>query len=196
MIEQEYSSSQLGTAVVIVSKGAEGRSSVVEALIHRFKLKNFDLIDRDTCRYFSLSKGNSIYSDIDQGKISTVVVKSIDDICNGISDEDDLLSLLCLMSEKEIRFISIDEGVDLMGSQSKLALMVLNRYRRAAFQTKSANVRSGIQKAKKSGKTLGRPAKRDQQKIKQLRLQGLTIQKIADLLKISVGSVHRSLVDI
>jgi DNA invertase Pin-like site-specific DNA recombinase len=60
-------------------------------------------------------------------------------------------------------------------------------------QEKVRNIKFGIYKAKLEGKQLGRPKKSDYNHILNLRHQGLSIQKIADALKISRGSVQYAL---
>lgn len=182
--------SEINIVAIPISKAKE---RITNYIIRRFKLQSLNFIDRNLDNDLLLSGDESIYSRIAYSKISTLVVKSLDDICDVISNEDELFSLLWQISEKNIRFISINEKIDVLGSEAKLALMLLKKYRETVFRKKSESVRNGIQNAKEKGKPLGRPVKRDIEKINELRSKGFTIQKIAETLKLSVGSVHRSL---
>jgi DNA invertase Pin-like site-specific DNA recombinase len=130
---------------------------------------------------------------LEGGEINTIIARGFSDLCSEFDNEDELISFLFKLSERRIRFISANENIDKVSSDAGLMLNFLSAYRAQTSYRRSENVRKGLLSAKEKGKLLGRPAKRDVQKIRELREKGMTIQQIAEALKLSVGSVHKSL---
>jgi DNA invertase Pin-like site-specific DNA recombinase len=120
---------------------------------------------------------------IEDLKVDSVVVKNTSELWTIVADEDQLLGFLKFISVKKIRFVSIEDQIDLNASQSELILLLLEQYRRQVFHQRSKNVRMGIQQAKKSGKALGRPTKCDSEKNTRVKTSGIYYSKNCEGLK-------------
>ena len=57
------------------------------------------------------------------------------------------------------------------------------------------HIQNSLMKRKESGQNIGRPSKRDDKKIVELRRRGLTYREISQALRISIGAVQRGLVN-
>lgn len=135
------------------------------------------------------------WTEIKNDTVSALVVPSWRTLFEEFNTEDDLLAFLSEASSKQIKIISCEDKAEIDSSSVSSVLMVVQIYRTNSFEERSSNVRKGLKLAKEMGQTLGRPLKVDVQKVKDLRREGFTIQRIAESLGVSVGSVHRALTD-
>ncbi len=167
---------------------------------------SFDLkLDRISNSYFSCSDYSSMrkhvtsweeaWAEIKNDTVSALVVPSWHLLFEEFNSEDDLLVFLSEASNRQMKIIACEDRAEIDSSSVSSVLMVVQTYRTNSFEERSANVRKGLQLAKEMGQTLGRPLKVDVQKVKDLRKDGFTIQRIAESLGVSVGSVHRALTE-
>lgn len=165
----------------------------VEHFLKNYNLQNFAHLENLQNSKQLFGEIHSLASTLKTGEFNALVISNIKELCLHIFSEDDLYVFLSTLSQVNIRFISLEDRIDISTSQAQFILFFMKIFKSNVFSSRSENVRRGIQSAKESGKTLGRPTKRNIEKIKDLREKGFTMQKIADRLRLSVGSVHRTL---
>lgn len=92
-----------------------------------------------------------------------------------------------------VKFIATKDNVDYSTPSGRLFVQVLGSL--AEFEKALLRERTmmGLAHARRMGKTLGRPKKRDDDAIKSLRSSGLTFAKIQAKLGVSKGAVCRAL---
>lgn len=121
-----------------------------------------------------------------------VVVWSVDRLGRSLRD---LVLILKQLEDKKIELYSHSQGIDtstVMGRMMWQFLAVFSEFEREMIRER---VRMGLDKARASGKTLGRPGRYQQhiEHVLQMRRQGMGILKIARSLRIGTGSVKRIL---
>lgn len=161
--------------------------------------------DRTVQSHFSCSGFSSMkryvtswdeaWAEIKNDTVSELVVPSWNILFEEFNTEDELLIFLSEASNRQIKILACEDKTEIDSSSASSVLLVVQIYRTNSFEERSANVRKGLKLAKEMGQTLGRPLKVDAQKVKDLRRNGFTIQRIAESLGVSVGSVHRALTE-
>lgn len=126
-------------------------------------------------------------------KFAVFSVWSISEFCESFPSEAKLLECLESLSKSSTIFVSVSDALQFKTSEAQFILEILKQYRKKSSELRSEGIRKGISFSKEEGRSWGRPQKLNDQAIQDLRLTGLTMQEIADTLKISVGSVHRVL---
>lgn len=104
-----------------------------------------------------------------------------------------LIDLLTEFEHLGIDFISYNENIDTSSPLGKAMFTVIGAMAELERNIIRERVRAGVATAKSNGKRLGRPVTRNDQKIIDLRNQGLSIRKIASALNTSIASVQRSI---
>lgn len=98
-----------------------------------------------------------------------------------------------------VRFVAVTQGIDTDGQGSpapKLMLNLLGAFAEFERELISERTKSGLQRARREGKTLGRPAVVfDRRKAEKLREKGASIRTIASELNVSVGTAARRLAE-
>jgi len=97
---------------------------------------------------------NKMLADIRAGKISCVLVYKLDRIGRSLQH---LLNLFEEFDSRGIEFISLTQNINTSTPEGKMflrMLMVLAEYERELIVSR---VKAGLERAKKEGKTLGRP---------------------------------------
>ncbi|NUN06654.1 MAG: recombinase family protein [Bdellovibrio sp.] len=104
-----------------------------------------------------------------------------------------LLTLFEELEGLQISLVSHQEAIDLSSSLGRVIATIMSAL--AAFERDliKERVAAGIQRAKDSGKKLGRPQSIDRTAIISARERGLTYAEIQKELKISAGSVAQAL---
>jgi DNA invertase Pin-like site-specific DNA recombinase len=93
-----------------------------------------------------------------------------------------------------VAFVSLHEQLDCTTATGQLLIHLLAAFAEFERAIIKERVRAGLQNARAKGRRLGRPTLSvDKLHLKQLRKQGLSIRQIAECLKISAGSVHKTL---
>lgn len=109
------------------------------------------------------------------------------------SRTDDFFEFVASLSNHSIRFFSIAEGLDSNGSAQKFVSQSFERIEDLKPFFKKTAALVGMQKAKESGKHIGRPFSSDYSKVYELRKAGLSYRKISEVLGISKGTVQHAL---
>jgi DNA invertase Pin-like site-specific DNA recombinase len=128
-----------------------------------------------------------LLSDVKQRKIDIVICWKMDRLFRSLKD---LIVTLQEFSELGIEFISLKDNVDLSTSSGKLLMHLLGAFAEFERNLIVERVRAGLVNAKAKGKRLGRPIKRNEEEIRTLRTNGLSIRSIAKELKISKSTVQ------
>lgn len=106
----------------------------------------------------------------------------------------DLVNHLQELTDLGIGFVSIkDAGVDLTTPTGRLLTHLLSAFSEFEASLIRMRVKAGLDNAKRKGKKLGRPKVRDDDRIRALRAQGLSIRAIARQAGVSAMAVQRSL---
>jgi DNA invertase Pin-like site-specific DNA recombinase len=127
-----------------------------------------------------------------QGQIDTIVVYRLDRFSRHATTA---IRLILSLDDANVAFISVTQPVLNLGHENPFRRTMLAAFAEIAEierETIVARVIAGLNAAKKRGVVLGAPKKISPEKAQQaksLRSQGLSIRKIAQELKISVGSV-------
>lgn len=126
--------------------------------------------------------------DIDKGKIHTVAIERLDRLSRSTRKG---LEILARLADSGIRVVSVQQNIDFNGQFGKFLstlFLALGEWERDLL---SARVREGMASAKENGKHIGRPRnpKRYEQVVK-MRDKGMTVQQVADRLKVSRQSVY------
>lgn len=110
----------------------------------------------------------------------------------------DLVNNLHLLSQYGIRFISISQGIDTIADNpaSKLLMHVLAaiaEFERSLIQDR---IRSGLRRARQSGRQLGRPKTVfDVEDALRLREQGMSLRQISRRLGVPYATLRRRIAD-
>lgn len=105
----------------------------------------------------------------------------------------DLLSLLSELHSKSVDLYLHQQGIDTTTPAGRAMFQMMGVFAEFERSMIQERVRAGLQRAKASGKTLGRPkvAREVEQKIRAYREQGTGIKKTASELGVSVSVVQR-----
>ena len=106
-----------------------------------------------------------------------------------------LINTLVELQELGVSFVSYMESLDFTSASGKLLFNILAAFAQFERDIISDRVRAGIQNAKSKGKHVGRPAINPGQedRIHKRRQEGESYREIAQHLKLSIGSVHKTL---
>lgn len=104
-----------------------------------------------------------------------------------------LINSLDFFQSVGIDFVSYQENIDTTTPAGKMMFTMISAFAEFERSIIQERVKAGLVKAKAQGKKLGRPKKKvDTARIKELREQGLSVRKVAEMLGISktmVGNV-------
>ena len=90
-----------------------------------------------------------------------------------------------------IDFVSYEESLDTTTSNGRLMFTIISAFAEFERSIIQERVKAGLIKARAKGKKLGRPKSQvDAVKIKELRLEGLSIRKIAQTLSIPKSTIQ------
>lgn len=129
-------------------------------------------------------------ADMQTGKFSLVLVWKLDRFARSLKD---LLSLLEILQDCRVDFISMKDHIDLTTPAGRLMAHLIGAFAEFEASLIRERVRAGLANAKKKGRKLGRRKERDDNAIFQLRTAGLSIRQIAAKLQIAKGSVQKAL---
>jgi DNA invertase Pin-like site-specific DNA recombinase len=123
-------------------------------------------------------------------KLDVVLCWKLDRFARSLKD---LLSMLQELTEIGVDFVSLKDQIDMTTAAGRLLLHILGAFGEFEGAIIRERVRSGLMAAKAKGKRLGRPKIRDDEAIRRLRTQGLSLRCIARNLGVSKGSVQNAL---
>ena len=93
-----------------------------------------------------------------------------------------------------IAFVSTTEPFDTSTPSGKLLLHIVSAMAEFERSLLIERVKSGVAAARRRGARLGRPrARLDEDQLRELRAQGLSVRKIAELLNVGTSTVQRRL---
>lgn len=123
-------------------------------------------------------------------KFNTLIVFKLDRIGRSLID---VVSFLNELQDLSVNFIALHDAIDLSTSTGKMIsqlIALFSEYERNVIRERTL---AGLAVARKRGKTLGRPKKRNDAQIIELHKQGLTCRAIANKLDTSAMTVSRAL---
>jgi len=134
-----------------------------------------------------------LLSDARQRKLDVVICWKLDRLFRSLKG---LILTLQEFQELGVAFISLRDNLDLTTATGRLMAHILGAFGEFEASVIRERVVAGLANAKARGRVLGRPRRRDDEKIGVLRSQGLSIRQIARQLGISKGAVQRSLTSV
>ncbi len=130
-----------------------------------------------------------LVADARQRKVDTVVVWRLDRLGRSLRH---LLTLLDELQALGVGFVSLGEGIDLQTPAGRLQLHILaalSEFERARVVER---VQAGLQRAKRQGRTLGRP-RRAISRRELARVEGLSTREAAKVLGVPRSTLQRYL---
>jgi DNA invertase Pin-like site-specific DNA recombinase len=124
--------------------------------------------------------------DARQRKLDIVIIWKLDRLFRSLKD---LITTLQEFTELGVDFISLKDNIDLTTSSGRLMMHMLGAFAEFEASLIKERVRAGLRNAKAKGKRLGRPQRRNDSQIIELRAQGKTVRQIAQSLNLSKSTV-------
>lgn len=158
------------------------------------KARGWDLItiyeDKRTGTNANRPNLKRLLKDARQRKFDIIVCWKLDRFFRSLRD---IVNTLYELEQLGVQFVSLKDSLDLSTANGRLMVHLLSAFAEFEAALIKERVTAGVRaKIQKTGKW-GRSKKRDDQKILELRSQGLSIRKIASLLKISPTTVSRAI---
>lgn len=123
-------------------------------------------------------------------KIDAIVVYKLDRFGRSLKH---LVTTIDELQALGVLFVAVADHIDLGSPQGRLMLHVLSALSEFEKSILIQRTHLGLAHARSKGKVLGRPKIHNYDKIRELRAQGFSYQKIQQELKVSKGAVHRAL---
>ncbi len=130
-----------------------------------------------------------LVADAKRRKVDTVVVWRLDRLGRSLKH---LITLLDELQALGVGFVSLGEGIDLQTPAGRLQLHILaalSEFERARVVER---VQAGLQRAKRQGRTLGRPRRVISQR-ELARVEGLSTREAAKVLGVPRSTLQRDL---
>ena len=125
---------------------------------------------------------------IRQGKFNTVICWKLDRLFRSLKD---IVTILHEFEELNVEFISIKDQLDLTTAAGRMLTHVISAFAEFEASLIRERVKAGIENARESGVTLGRPKSIDVEEVIRLHEKGLSMGSIARIMGIAKSSVHR-----
>lgn len=141
----------------------------------------------------------ALMDDAYRGLIDTLVVYRLDRFSRNASTA---IRLILDLDDAGVAFISVTQPVLNLGHENPFRRTMLAAFAEIAEierETIITRVKAGLEAARKRGVKLGAPSKINPQiieLIKKLRQQGKTIRQISKEVKLSLGLVHKVIIDL
>ena len=132
----------------------------------------------------------ALLRDARERKIDVLITWKLDRFFRSLKD---LVTTLQELTELRVDFISLKDQIDLSTSSGRLMMHMLGAFAEFEASLIRERVRAGLRNARSKGKVFGRPKLRDDNRIRLLRSQGLSIRKIASEIGFSTTAVQRGL---
>lgn len=133
---------------------------------------------------------NRLMDDVRNNKVGAVIVWRFDRFARSTKH---LITALEEFKSLGVDFISHQENIQTDTHLGLAIFSIISAISELERNIITERVIAGINNARLKGKRLGRPKKRNDQKILELRKQGYSYRKIAQLLSIPLGSVQAAL---
>lgn len=131
-----------------------------------------------------------LLKDARQRKFDVLCCWKLDRLFRSLAD---LLTNISHWQSLGIELVALRDQIDLTTPSGRLLLQILGSLSEFSASLTRERVVAGLAAAKRRGVRLGRPKEVDEDKIRNLRTQGLSYSVIASSLGISKGSVHNTL---
>lgn len=125
-----------------------------------------------------------------QRKFDIVLVWKLDRFARSLKE---LVNMISELNEFGVEFCSLKDALDLSTSQGRLMFHMIGAFSQFESDLIRMRVKAGLEHARSKGKTLGRPKRRDDERIVRLRKKGLSIKAIALKIGMSKKTVQNSL---
>lgn len=138
----------------------------------------------------------TLLNDIKQGKVKELVVWRLDRLGRKLRDLVDLVELL---KQYKVNMMSVKESIDLSTSTGYLMIQLLGVFSEFERNVNIERTLAGLKNARAKGSIIGRPSKLSdtiKERMRQLRLDGLSFSAISKVLNVNIGSVHHYLTTI
>lgn len=152
---------------------------------------SYILIEESQSAVRGRPKFDRILSDIASGKIKLLLAYKMDRLARSVPD---FVNFISLVNRYHVRVIIPSQGIDTDYSNpaNKMMMNMLATIAEFEHDLISERVKTGMDRAKREGKILGRPRTViDKLRVKEMREQGLTIRMIAARLKVGKIAVER-----
>jgi DNA invertase Pin-like site-specific DNA recombinase len=133
---------------------------------------------------------NRILESVRSRAVDGVVVLKLDRLFRSLKH---LITMLEEFESLGVKFIAVRDQVDMTTPSGRLFVQVIGALGEFERELIKERVILGLENARAKGKVLGRPKVINDQKIRELRKNGLSYQGIQKKLKISKGAVWRAL---
>ena len=133
---------------------------------------------------------NLLMRDVEDGKISSVIVYSFSRFARSVSH---LMHAMELFRDLKVDFVSLTENIDTKTPIGKAMFVIISAISALERDLIAERVKNGIANARAKGKQIGRPDTAPIDSIKSLRDKGLTYRQIADVLHVGHGSITKAM---
>ncbi len=136
---------------------------------------------------------NDLLNPFRNGKFTALVVWKIDRLDLHARSTEAFLELVAKLAEAGVRLISVGDSIDSHANAGMFAIAALRAVNDARITIKSERVSRALKLAHATGSPVGRPKECDDEKIAELRNEGLSLREIAAKTGHSPWAVQRSL---
>lgn len=133
---------------------------------------------------------NQLMEDIDQGKISAVIVYSFSRFARSVSH---LMQAMDVFKKRNVDFVSLTENIDTKTPMGKAMFVIISAISALERDLIAERVKNGMVNARAKGKQIGRPESVPLESIKSLRKKGLTYRQISEVLGVGHGSISKAI---
>jgi DNA invertase Pin-like site-specific DNA recombinase len=124
---------------------------------------------------------NELIADLRRRKVDVMVVWALDRLARSLKQ---LLTISEECRSLGVDLVSLKQSLDTTGPAGRLTFQILGAVAEFERELLRERVRAGMAQARRTGKHIGRPARRkfhlaDIEKMKQLRTQGASVRKLA-----------------
>ena len=136
---------------------------------------------------------NQLLKDATQGKFDVVMAWDVSRVSRNLSQ---LITFLNTMSDTNVSVYLHQQQVDTSVPAGRMLVEICGSMASFELALQKERIRAGLARRKAQGKRLGRPSVYHSgmnKAIKELRVGGMSIKKIAKTLEIGVGTVYRGL---
>lgn len=140
-----------------------------------------------------MSTSSRILQDSHDPECSHILIYSLEQTPDLGGSIAKLTSFVAELAERNIAFTSVCEDIDSRESALTFTQKLISGVNQFKKNQKAFRIRQKIERARKLGIHLGRPKKSDDNEIKELRKQGLSLNQISSKIGVSKGAVQYSL---
>lgn len=144
---------------------------------------------------YSGSNGNrpmlkALMRDIQEGKVTHVLCWRLDRWFRSLKE---VVTTLNELTERNVTFISLKDGIDLSNSTGRLMANLLACFAQFELEVIRERVRSGLENARSKGRIGGRRPTIDVDRVLRLRSSGHSLRQIAEAIGATKSGVSKTL---